>query len=182
MLLLFVCVDFYLYAHENLIAENFLFDFCVWTWWFACKCNYSAVCILFWRFPSFAACISHLVLIYAGKMHSKKYRERLGRGGNFLFSTVNGLESEFLLVYLYEYSVETYCCFYYLYCSRVKRNVMSAISPSSRSLIVFFLTGAIRGKPCPCLVNSIRLNGTDLSTVNTDSGIFFGIFLCVCVH
>ena len=33
----------------------------------------------------FAASISHLVMFHAGKMHRKKYCERLGWGGNFLF-------------------------------------------------------------------------------------------------
>jgi hypothetical protein len=63
-------------------------------------------------------------------------------------------------------NIEKYCCFIYLFIylfySRVKRNVMSATSLFSRSLIVFFLTGAMEGKPCGivlCLCSQVCLHG-----------------------
>jgi len=77
-------------------------------------------------------------------------------------STVNNLkQSSFSTALIWKY----YCFFYNLCCSRVKRNVMSATSPFLRSLIIFFLTGAIRGKPSPCCFNNWF---PDLSAVETN--------------
>ena len=66
-------------------------------------------------------------------------------------STVNRLKQSSFPVHWY--TIENTAVFLFIF-SRVRRNVMSATSPFSRSLIVFFRTVAIRGKPSPCRFNN----------------------------